>query len=51
MDAQVVMQLKARFIGLSILVLMSALFTNALRKKVIKTAVIVLKFPASFGFL
>lgn len=50
-NVPVVMHLKARFTGLSILALMFALFTLALRKKVIKIAAIVRKFPAKSGFL
>lgn len=45
------MQLKAGFIGPSILALMFALFTNALRKKAIEIAVIVRKSPAKSGSL
>jgi hypothetical protein len=51
MNVPAAMQLKARFTGLSILALMFALSTVALRKKVTKIAAIVRKYPANSGFL
>ena len=48
MTVLVVMYLKARFTGLSILVLMFALFINASRKKIIETVGIVHKSHAGF---
>jgi hypothetical protein len=50
MDVPAVMHLKERFIGPSILALMFALFTNALRKKVIEIAAIVRKSRVNSGF-